>query len=138
MRVEEILKTRLKPTIKWLAWIGIILFVAAVGIEQTYKYFKMRSQIGSYAYSLSYARRQIGNEKDYIGRVVDIRWNALREHPDDVKGFQPQYLIARETITGVTEEQWWCAYLFICQPTPPINYKPAPFPEIIFWTHAVR
>ncbi len=138
MRVEERLKIRLKPKLKWLAWIGIIVFVAAVGIEQTCKYFKLRSQIGSYAYSISYARRQIGEEHAYIGRVIDIRWNALREQPDDVKGFQPQYLIARETVADVTEEQWWCAYLFICKPTPPLNFKPAPFPKIKYWTHAVR
>ncbi|MBN2326683.1 MAG: hypothetical protein JXR73_05965 [Candidatus Omnitrophica bacterium] len=105
-------------------------FLLIVAGEQVWKYRVFRSRIGSYAYSLSYALRTIGREGQYIGRIADVRWNAMPVVEGDIKGWQPRYLIARETLPGATEERWLCAYLIESAATPPARFKPSPFPPI--------
>ncbi len=116
----------------WKGWTiaACLFFAAIVAAEQIWKYRSMQDQIGMYAYSEPQALLQIGQYREYIGRVNDIRWNALPKYPDDLKGYQPRYLIARETLPGVTETQWWSAYFFVLAPTRPLQIKPAPFPPV--------
>ncbi|MGC9329566.1 MAG: hypothetical protein ACP5I1_18165, partial [Candidatus Hinthialibacter sp.] len=85
-------------------------FLLLVAGEQVWKYRAFRSRIGSYAYSSPYALRTIGRKGQYIGRIVDVHWNAMPVEEGDIKGWQPRCLIARETAPGATEELWLCAY----------------------------
>jgi len=135
------MRTDLKHLVpRWRWWVtgGVIVFFVILVVEQAWRYQWIRSQIGEYAYSSPFALRQLGKEGEYIGQVVDMRWNIPPLRPDDVKGLQPRYLIARETVPGVTEEQWWCAYLFVLSPEPPAQYKPSPFPKLTLLPHAVQ
>ncbi len=130
----------LKNRSGWRWWLiaGMTAFLVILAAEQIWRYQRMRSQIGEYAYSSPFALRQLGQEGDYIGQVVDMRWNIAPVRPEDVKGLQPRYLIARETVPGVTEEQWWCAYLFSLSPAPPAGYRPSPFPKLILLPNAIQ
>ena len=111
-------------------WNWSRLFLLIVTGEQVWKYIQLRHQIGQYAYSFPYALRIIGKKDQYIGKVVDIRWNSEAIDQDDIRGIQPRYLIARETVAGTTEIRWICAYLVNCATQPPKRYVPSPFPEI--------
>jgi len=116
---------------------GIGLFLLTVGGEQIWKYTLLRGQIGQYAYGYSYAMRNLGVPGQYIGQVTDVRWNALSSYPGDIPGFQPRLSIARETVAGTTETQWFCAYLVNCTNQPPHGYEPSPFPPITDVVHAI-
>ncbi len=117
---------------------GVIAFLGILAAEQAWQYQRIRSHIGEYAYSSPFALRQLGKEGEYIGQVMDMRWNIPPLRPDDVKGLQPRYLIARENVPGATEEQWWCAYLFTLSPDPPTGYRPSPFPKLIVLPNAIQ
>lgn len=125
--------TRLRTFVLW----GIGLFLLAVAGEQIWKYTFLRGLIGQYAYGYSYATRNLGVPGEYIGRIVEVRWNALASHPGDIPGFQPRLSIARETVTGSTETQWFCAYLVSCTTQPPGEFEPSPFPPITDVVHAI-
>lgn len=106
-----------------------ICFLMAVGIQQGLRYHHLREAIGQYAYaSPGYGMRSIGKNGQYIGAILDTRWNVLPTQKNDVEGYQPRFLVARETIPGMTETVWLCTYLFTVKPEPPQKYKPSPFP----------
>lgn len=110
--------------------IGLLtVFLLAVAVEQWFSYRAMRRQVGQYTYAAGYALQIPGKEGEYIGQIVDTKWNAMPEHEDDIQGFQPRFLIARETVPGVTETKWWCSYLFEVSPDQPQKFKPSPFPK---------
>ena len=123
----------MKPVIGFKGWLAIccVLFLVAMAAEQVWKYRTMRVQIGLYAYSVPHALLQLGELDEFIGRVEGFRWNMLPQQPDGIKGYQPRYLIARETVPGVTETQWRCTYFFVLAPTRPIQITPAPFPDFV-------
>ncbi len=125
--------TRLRAFVQW----GIGLFLLTVVSEQIMKYVSLRGLIGQYAYGHSYAMRNLGIPGQYIGRVTGVRWNALASHPGDIPGFQPRLSIARETVVGTTETQWFCAYLVNCTNQPPNENEPSPFPPITDVVHAI-
>lgn len=104
------------------------LLLLAIGAEQWWSARAMGTNVGRWAYSVNYALRVLGEEGDFVGRVRDFKWNALPDRADDVRGFQPRYLIAREVLPGVTEAQWWCAYLVEAATRPPAEFYPSPFP----------
>lgn len=107
-----------------------ICFLFAVGVQQGVRYHQLRDCIGQYAYANpGYGLRMIGKNGQFIGQIIDIRWNALPTRSDDVEGYQPRYLIARETIHGMTETEWFCTYLFTVKQKPPKRYKPSQFPS---------
>lgn len=108
----------------------LVFFILIISVEQWLNYRELQNYIGNYAYSDSFALRTLGRYNQYIGEVVDVKWNAFPNQEEDIEGFQPRLLIARETTSGVTETQWWCAYLFQIKDRPPKNYTPTPFPEL--------
>ena len=120
----------LMKKIRFWVSVGIAVFLLVVACEQVWKYFQLRSRIGTYAYGASYALRNLGKPGRYVGRVVDFRWNASPSYPGDIKGFQPRYLIARETVPGSTESCWLCTYMVTCATKAPAKYQPSPFPPI--------
>lgn len=114
---------------KWGIAAVAIMFLAGVGVHQWVSYQQLRANIGKHAYaSVGLALRVIGRKGAYIGQIVDARWNRLPEREDAIQGFQPRYLVARETVEGVTESRWYCTYLIEPRPTPPKSFKPSPFP----------
>lgn len=132
------LKDQYKPILqKFLRW-GIVAVLIIIGLQQILEYWSMRNHIGKNAYASSYALRQLGEYGKYIGVVKDVKWNALPKQEKDIQGFQPRYLIARETVSGVTKEQWWCAYLFDVSDIAPDQYKPAPFPDMVYLPGALK
>jgi hypothetical protein len=112
--------------------VGIGLFLMIVAGEQIRKYFLLQNYIGMYAYSFPYALRIIGQQGEFVGRVIDVHWNNTPFDSDDIRGFQPRFLIARETIAGTTETRWLCVYLVNCATPAPVNYQPSPFPKITY------
>lgn len=117
---------------------GIGLFLMIVVGEQIWKYFQLRNYIGMYAYSFPYALRIIGQKGEYVGRVTDVHWNNTPFDPDDIRGFQPRFLIARETVAGTTESRWLCVYLVECATEAPVRFQPSPFPKITYESFAFQ
>jgi len=107
-----------------------IILLLVIAIEQWLSYHDLQNSIGKYAYSKSYALRTLGKEHQYVGKVIDVEWNSLPRQEKDIEGFQPRLLVARETTAGVTETQWWCAYLLETKDQEPKNFKPSPFPKL--------
>lgn len=120
-----------------IAVLAIVLLGCVIAIEQWIKYRSLQGTIGMYAYSEPYALRQLGKKGTYLGQVVDFKWNSKPTHDDDVKGYQPRYLIAREVVAGSTETQWWCSYLCSVSDKPPKRFRPSPFPELELLDHAI-
>jgi len=121
---------KLHPLYRTVIGVTIALFLCFVAGEQIWKYFRLRNYIGMYAYSFPYALRIIGQKNEYIGQVVDVRWNRTPLDSDDIQGIQPRFLIARETIAGTTETRWYCAYLVTCTTQTPTHFQPSAFPKI--------
>lgn len=107
----------------------LLVFLLAVALQQGIAFLQLKQNVGSYAYAnIGYGLRELGKPGDYIGQVADVCWNRMPDRMSDVEGYQPRYLIAREVAAGVTETQWFCAYLLEIKPAPPANYTPAAFP----------
>ena len=114
---------------------AVLLIIA---LEQWFSYQRLRAHVGHYAYAANYARRFIGGEGAYVGLVIDARWNAMPDRSEDIKGFQPRFLVAREVLPGVTESRWWCAYLVNLAPAPPAQFTPSPFPPLVLGDNAIN
>ncbi len=132
------LKQKCKLILYKSALWGIPLILLIVLIQQWIAFRSMKESIGQYAYSSGFACRNIGKLGQYIGVVKDFRWNSLPEQEEDIRGFQPRFLIVRETEPGLMEEQWWCSYFFRLSEKPPKRYDPSPFPDLEYLDGAIK
>ena len=107
----------------------LLIFLLAVILQQWAAYLQLRNAVGQYAYAnVGYGLRIVGQEGEFVGKIIDLRWNQMPDRVSDVEGYQPRYLIARETVSDVTETLWFCTYLFDVKDVPPATYTPKPFP----------
>jgi hypothetical protein len=120
---------RSMTTAKKIALSFFSLFFTLLLVHQLLSAIQLKRDIGLYAYSsVGHALQVIGRKGEYVGTIVDARWNKYADREEEIQGFQPRYLVAREVTSGVTETVWYCAYLIIPSETAPANIKPSPFP----------
>ncbi|MGI6454539.1 MAG: hypothetical protein ACOX5R_02835 [bacterium] len=111
--------------------IGItVLLICGIALEQWFSYQELRKNVGKHAYTtVGYALRMVGRKGEYVGRIIDCKWNSLPASPEDIQGFQPRYLIERQVRPDQMECRWFCTYLFDVRDQPPKKYRPSQFPQ---------